>query len=307
MYTLERVYGKVSYETWEGNPQADDLSLTRSTPEQALRDEWEVNSFTELLERVAFLGAMNKRLVLYYRGQTSAHSPICALFRPSWICFGENNVRLSITAANRLAYWKALEEIGEQVYKICKSMGLPRWRGLRDIREAQWAIVQHYGIWPTPLLDLTLSLRVAARFAFPFMGSAKSCGYIFVVGLPDTNGSITADVDQHIVLARLQNVCPPVAKRPHYQEGFLVGRFPFHSPEQFEDDKQRDKLNLTRRLIALFKLVDRGGFWDSDFPIMNEASVYPANDPLLARFNEVFGHGGGHSVLERARKFSSVI
>ena len=302
MYPLENVYGKKSYIAWEQNRQVEDLSGERSTPEEAYKDMWEVTSFTELIERVAFLGAMNKRLVLYYRGQDTPLCPIPALFRPSWTCF-DTSEKLAITDANRLAYWQALEEIGKRVYEICKRLGLPRWRGLRDIREAQWAVIQHYGVWPTPLIDLTLSLRVAARFAFSFTGKDAKVGYIFVVGLPDTTGSITFNLDQHVVLARLQSVCPPVAKRPHYQDGFLVGRFPFHSPEGFKDAKQRKKIGLARRLIAVFKLVDRGGFWDNDFPNMNKASVYPVNDPLWTEFVHAFGREGRESVFGRAKRF----
>lgn len=55
----------------------------------------------------------------------------------------------------RQKYWDALGDVGRRVFEICyePQLGLPQWRGLRDIREVQWVVIQHYEIWPTPLLD----------------------------------------------------------------------------------------------------------------------------------------------------------
>jgi hypothetical protein len=306
MYTLKQMYGKRSFDEWRRS-HPEDLSDFMTSPSEAYNDLWEVKSYTELVEGVAFLGAMNKRLVLYFRGQTSPLLPIPALFRSSWTCF-DTDMRLEINCKNRSEYWKALGEVGEEVYAICKKMGLPRWRGLRDIRESQWAVIQHYGIWPTPLIDLTLSLRVAARFAFPFSAGnpqGGKRGYMFVVGLPDTTGSITFNLDHNLVLARLQSVCPPVAKRPHYQDGFLIGRFPFQSPNDFLSERQREKVSLLPRLIAKFELIDQGNFWNKNFPVMKEEAVYPVDDPLMKQFIATFGRKGPKSVFERASKFSN--
>ena len=140
-----------------------------------------------------------------------------------------------------------------------------RWRGLRDIREIQWTLIKHYDLWPTPLIDLTNSLRVAATFAFDFQ---KGCpenplhGFLYVVGMPHPTGSITFDLDQSIMLAHLHSACPPVTKRPRYQEGFLAGHFPAYAATE----DLIGKSNLTRRLIAKFELVDSGNFWNEDFP-----------------------------------------
>src|SRR3569832_1534087 len=139
MYKLKQIYGKRSYEAWEKS-HPDDLSSFMTSSSEAYDDVWEVKSYTELVERVAFLGAMNKRLVLYFRGQTSPLLPIPALFRPEWKCF-DTNEDLKIKA-NCLQFWNALPDVGKEVFDICKKMGLPRWRGLRDIRESQWAVIQ---------------------------------------------------------------------------------------------------------------------------------------------------------------------
>jgi hypothetical protein len=265
-----------------------DLSRTQTSPNEANRKIWSVSSFRELVGYVAFLGSMNKRLTLLYRGQVNEWEPIPTLFRDSWTCFGSDQ-KFIINTTTRLQYWNELELIGREVYKVCEEdFGLPRRQGLREVREVQWAMIQHCGLWPTPLIDLSSSLRVAATFALDFKhGSARNprSGFLCVVGMPHSTGSITFDIDQNLVLARLHSSCPPIASRPHYQDGFLAGRFPMYSVTGASIEKS----SLTKRLIAKFKLEDAGDFWNKYFPILRQNALSPAEDLLLERFLEVFG------------------
>jgi FRG domain len=295
MYRLEESYGKRTFEIWNAE-QPRDLRGTQTDTETANRDVWCVASFRDLIEGVAFLGSMNKRLTLFYRGQTRNVDPLPMLFRESWPCFDSGH-DFAINTANRKSYWDALQGLGQHVYKICDSeeLGLPRWRGLRDIREVQWAVVQHYQLWPTPLIDLTSSLRAAASFAMDFRRGepdAPRTGFVYVVGMPHSTGSISYDIDQQLVLARLQSACPPVAKRPHYQEAFLAGRFPIYQLVEGLVEKS----SLIRRLIAKFELRDAGQFWNEDFPLVGERALLPDEDPLLERFLAEFGKQGGRSL-----------
>ena len=246
---------------------------------------------------------MNKRLTLFFRGQTSdERDPLPVLLRDKWKCF-DTQEWFRLTTANRQLYWEELANIGKQVYEICKGsdLGLPRWRALRDTREVQWAVIQHYGLWPTPLIDITSSLRIAASFAMDLQvgipGNHRH-GFVFVVGMPSSTGSITFDIDQQLCLARLYSACPRIAKRPHYQDGFLVGRFPIYS---MADHRVQEKSNLLRRLVAKFSLVDEGNFWDEDFPIIRDTALYPENDPLRVHFVEEFGRSGQHSLYKLAK------
>jgi hypothetical protein len=127
-------------------------------------------------------------------------------------------------------------------------------------------------------------------------------GFVFVVGMPSSTGSITFDIDQQVCLARLYSACPPIAKRPHYQDGFLVGRFPIYS---MADHRVKEKSNLLRRLVAKFSLVDEGNFWDDDFPIIRGTAVYPENDLLMSRFLKEFGTSGQHSLYKLAKDIIS--
>jgi len=103
--------------------------------------------------------------------------------------------------------------------------------------------------------------------------------------MPYSVGSITFNGDEHITLARLQSVCPPIAKRPHYQEGFLIGHFPIYTV----DEALIKQAKLIRRLVVKFKLQGKGDFWGKDFPMFPETALLPEDDPLLERFREEFG------------------
>jgi hypothetical protein len=183
MYPLKQSYGKKAYEQWKQNKTFDpckqdkdnikkrecSLAPTQTGYQDANDNEWHVSTFRDLVDNVAFLGAMNKRLVLFYRGQAADYNGklLPMLFRNSWKCFYCQH-KFNIDTRSRYEYWNYLERVGQRDYEIChndKDLGLPRWRGLRDIREVRWSVIQHYGLWPTPLIDVTTSLRSAASFA----------------------------------------------------------------------------------------------------------------------------------------------
>jgi len=126
---------------------------------------------------------------------------------------------------------------------------------LRRYPEVKWAVLRHYNACTTPLLDLTCSLRVAASFAVPIgNGEPSGKGESFVyVRVPAVAGSITYCTDDNLVLVRLSMVCPPKAKRPHFQEGYLVGDFP-HDLEA----RVSTRHNLATRMLAKFRLPRRG-------------------------------------------------
>ena len=301
MHPLDQSYGKNTFSIWYSK-RPRDLTDTQTNPTVASQDAWHVTSFNELLNCVAFLGAMNKRMTLFYRGQSRDYEPVPTIFRKSWRCF-QTGQQMEITGENRMGYWQELPRIGREVYMICdtEKLGLPRWRALHDIREVQWSIVQHYGLWPTPLIDLTSSLRTAASFAMDLRSGTEAVpvvGYVYVVGMPHSTGSISVSVDENLVLARLQSACPPIAKRPHYQEGFLVGRFPLYEAESDSGVKS----SLLRRLVAKFVLRDEGTFWNRSFPLMEKHALLPDDDLLLKDLISKFGLAGDYCLPQKAQQ-----
>jgi hypothetical protein len=247
---------------------------------------------------------MNKRLTLYFRGQSKDIDPVATIFRTQWQPL-HSGPYIRISDANRSKYFTQITALGKQIFTICDSpeLGLPRWRGLRDVREIQWAIIQHYGVWPTPLIDVTSSLRVAASFALGMSSGSFLCpkvAYLYVVGLPYSTEWISAHSNQDLVLARLQSACPPIAKRPHFQEGFLLGSTALGNLGSDEYDRSR----LNRRLVAKFELHDAGHFWNPDFPVIGPGALLPEEDHLLDALHGYFGPNGKAPIRAIAEDFA---
>jgi hypothetical protein len=301
MYPLDAIYGPHAYRAFD-HDEASDRSLKsfRQNAEQVSGDEPLVaRSYTELVDIVSFLSIMNKRQSLYFRGQTHDWPLLPATFRSTWTSLSgtQHSIPSNPIALQRI--WGDLNgQISSIVRSVCEALPMPRPATLRMFREAVWAVAQHYELWPTPLIDITPSLRIAASFA---LWDGQPSGYLYVVALPPSTNSITFDADQHIVLARLQAVCPPIAKRPHYQDGFLAGRFPFMSLDSNGIDEYPEQVSdLSRRLVARIVLTDSDeepgrrtrqpsgqGFWSDDFPRMSVLSLMPKaeDDHLLRHFS----------------------
>src|SRR5688500_5087912 len=109
--------------------------------------------------------------------------------------------------------------------------------------------------------------------------------------MPPSTDSITIKTDLNIIQARLAAVCPPCAKRPHYQDGYLVGRYPQTGDgRDLEWKVVEETSKLERRLVACIPLLNKEGkFWDTNFPIMTKEALMPADDPLKEGFEERFG------------------
>jgi hypothetical protein len=258
MYPVEHLYSLRAFEAWRGarqNADSSDLSDYRESSKE-VRDGafWEVSTWDELRGAISFLTLMNKRDVLYFRGQHD-HYDNClpALFRSEWHFDGRT---LPLNPANRGRYYALLADLRTPVLTVAKRVGTPRTYVLEYVPAAAAAVLQHYGLWPTHFIDLTRSLSVAVTFAES--DPQHTHAYLYAFAMPDLRGSITSDIDQHLTLARLEAVCPPDAKRPHHQDAYLVSRFPepvgLAGPgDPTWDDWQR-KTDLMRRLAAKFRL-----------------------------------------------------
>jgi hypothetical protein len=236
---------------------------------------FKVKRFRSLVRCVAELGYLNQHFNLLYRGQDvdykdkKGHSKVYpTIYRPD---SGKPFIK-KVTIQSR---YERLKEIRKILRAYLKSLNLQS--RLLAYPEHDLALIQHYELHSTPLIDLTQSLRVAATFAL----NGRTSGYIFVFGMPHTQGSISHFVDQEMVLVKLQNVCPPHALRPHYQEGYLVGKLPFNQTKEAGD-------NLARRLIGKYYLdnSDRK-FWDKNFLAIPEDALFPERDPFSADLLEI--------------------
>lgn len=244
-----------------------------------------VKSFSELAQRIAELQFMNRDFVLMFRGQTNDHLNKAkrttlkpTLFRPQPPKHVPDNKLLK----NRFVRLAKAEEILVKHYAKAGFKGLNQLKRQRILR---WSIIQHYGICETPLLDVTHSLRIAASFAYH---GAKDAGYVFVLGVPNVSGAITASAEAGLQIVRLSSVCPPSALRPHFQEGYELGQYPEISTVMDRDNYKHYETDFARRLVAKFRFDPRN-FWDKTyFPPIDSAALYPnADDPLFKIANAI--------------------
>ena len=233
-----------------------------------------VRSYADLVERVAELSFNNPEYLLFFRGQakdyridglTTIHTALFRSFKPDGRLGG-------LVIKNRFS----LLENAEQA--LAEKFNLPGKKFDQAMRDRiqkysilRWALLQHYGVCLTPLLDITHSLRVACSFAFQESGVEP---FIFVLGLPQISGSITTSSEHEIQVIRLLSICPPAALRPHYQEGYLAGEFPTISFQQ-KAHYERAELDMANRLVCKFRLAKHEKFWRSGFGEIPREALFP--------------------------------
>lgn len=228
-----------------------------------------VNTFRELVETVAKIAYKNRDYELFFRGQSQEY-------------FNENH-RTSILPSLYRNYPhsvgfellpKFTEALQEKEYKFAHD------KTFDQFDEVKWAIIQHYDVCDTPLLDITRSLRVACSFASE---KHNQTGIVYVIGLPFINGSISFYIDEELINLRLLGICPPQALRPHFQEGFLAGTFPTQMPKDnlVMPPREIEQFDFGRRLIAKFEIAEKG-FWDEDFTPIPHNALFPPEDEFAS-------------------------
>lgn len=129
-------------------------------------------------------------------------------------------------------------------------------------------------------MDFTQSLRVAASFAQ--LNSTEKESYVYAFGLPYLTNRISSNSEHDLVNIRLLSICPPLALRPYYQEGYLV------STEDIESEyDDKTELDFNRRLIAKFRIPNSKSFWGKDFNPIPESALYPSRDKIKELCEEI--------------------
>ncbi len=244
-----------------------------------------VPDYFVLAMKIAELQFRNPGYVLLFRGQTSDYSNKKGnsslkptLFRS---IEGENpsseQLRVKFERLD-FAERRLLEEFDRK-----KVLGRDR---LAKHRMLRWAVLQHYEVCDTPLLDVTHSLRIVASFGSL---TPNHESYVFVLGVPNLAGAVTASAEDNLQIIRLSSVCPPFAVRPHIQEGYLLGEYPELSAYDQKKLYRHHEIDFGRRLVAKFRF-DPSSFWRHDqFPKVLRPALYPgeSNDPLNAMAREL--------------------
>jgi hypothetical protein len=231
-----------------------------------------VKSYEELVIEIAELSYLNPDYVLFFRGQKENYvaekkaTLYPSIYRGDYVSKVEMNYRFEVLENSCKVLVNRLNDprIDKKIVKEFKK-----------VKKMQWSILQHYEVCETPLLDVTQSLNVACSFA---LNDNTGDGYIYVLSLPYINGRISVDSEDDITNIRLLSICPHQAKRPFFQEGYLVGT-EFISNDY--DDK--NELDFNNRLIAIYKLVNSKDFWQStksknNYTNIDNKLLYPSDD-----------------------------
>jgi len=243
-----------------------------------------IRDYPELVEKVAQLSFFNSEHVLLFRGQ-----------KRDWLnCRGNTSIKATIfrpesggtkppSSSNLVRRYQVLTD-AEQI--LSDDFGKSRFLGRKRIarhRLLRWAILQHYEVCGTPLLDVTHSLRVAASFATNDVSDTEPV--LYVLAVPSLSGSVTASSEQGIQTIRLSSICPPEARRPYFQEGYLLGEYPDLVTVDEKQDYRPYEIDFGRRLLAKFRL-SRSGFWSKDYTSIPNEALYPNQRDPLVEFTE---------------------
>ncbi|KWV52816.1 hypothetical protein AS156_09145 [Bradyrhizobium macuxiense] len=237
-----------------------------------------VGSYLELATKIAELQFLNRDHVLLFRGQGADHRNVKgnSSLKPTLFRGGRGNP----DRATLVTRFEALDRAGQILiadYTKAKLLGLERLKRHHLLR---WSILQHYEACATPLLDVTHSIRIAASFASL---AETDTAFLYVLGVPNLSGAITASAEAGIQIVRLSSVCPPSAVRPHIQEGYLLGEYPDMTGYQQKENYFPYEMDFGRRLVAKFSF-NPATFWKSDnFPQVARSALYPSerSDPLF--------------------------
>src|SRR5579862_8828734 len=267
-------------EVWSFYDDQAKAREVKSVTEIRKADGHPVSTFFELAMKVAELQFRNREHVLLFRGQSADHrnresntSLKPSLFRPVPKT-GRNPDEIVLVER-----FRKLEEAERALiihYARQRLLGVERLKRHRILR---WTLLQHYEVCATPLLDVTHSLRIAASFASQ---QSRGDAFLFVLGVPNLSGAITASAEAGLQIVRLSSVCPPTAVRPHLQEGYLLGEYPDMAGYNQKELYHHYEIDFGRRLVAKFRFNPRK-FWKADtFPQVARKALYPtaAQDPL---------------------------
>ncbi|MCK7500127.1 MAG: FRG domain-containing protein [Comamonadaceae bacterium] len=131
-----------------------------------------IASFRQLVEAVARLSFHNPDYFLIYRGQRRDHlieSNATSLYPAIYRSEG------SLPNAELRSRFQTLDRAAALLHAEFRSHSIEGSAKLGKFPELTWAMLQHYEVCPTPLLDVTQSLRVAASFALERAAGRRSC------------------------------------------------------------------------------------------------------------------------------------
>ncbi len=245
----------------------------------------DISTYEDLMEEIAELSYRNPKAMLFFRGQKKDYR-IKTRFnlKPSIFRTDKKGEELKKVINDRYQDLKfcsniLVEKIINYDFNHNEKLTDGEKEEIYYIEELQQSILQHYEVCPTPFLDVTQSIRVACTFAT--LDNEEEYSFVFVFALPYISGRISDNSEEYIKNVRLTGIGTTYAKRPFYQEGFLI-----QAKYVKIDNVQLDKLDFNRRLIAAYRFKNDDSFWGSEKKI-EKKNLYPEKDIMKEICEEV--------------------
>lgn len=241
-----------------------------------------VHTYEQLVDCVSRIQHGNPHMLIFYRGQSQDHmlSGRTHITAKIYRSLGRNELQTRFENLQQKS--NDLIDVIE-AHRVAMGFSISGLRMLRIYHQLRWALLQHYMVCPTPMIDITHSLHLASTFAQ--LRNPNKTGIIYLLGMPWMNQKIYHDTNEELVNIRLMSVCPPSARRPYFQEGYVAGPY----PEYRLSERSRIKyFDFSRRLIAKFEIPNNPSFWGHGvtmFRALPEEFVYPPNDPMQEILN----------------------
>lgn len=241
----------------------------------AAAEPYKIGNYAQLNDLVAKLAHANRSYVLFFRGQKQEHR-LGNRFPTIYPTLFRKHISQGISLDE---LFQQLEN-EQEMLRIRNHFRKPRFAGASSVMSSfqlRCALLQHYEICDTPMIDVSQSLHVATSFALGGneKGSDKS-GIIYVLALPWPSKNYHNNKEEDLYLVRLAGITPPQAKRPYRQEAFAVMSNDLATTQIQNLDLQR--LDFANRLVCKFEINKSKEFWNNIAQPLPKSFLSPKQD-----------------------------
>lgn len=160
---MDRGMQRISTKVW--SHQSSSSGEKKYVSDVLSSEPKQVDSFRDLVRVIAEISFHNPEFVLFYRGQAKDYKknlkekdPVSSFYPTIYRKRGA-----SLTSAELKERFERLDALSDKLREQFSAQEISGHDKLAKFPELAWAILQHYEVCPTPLIDVTHSLRVAVR------------------------------------------------------------------------------------------------------------------------------------------------
>jgi hypothetical protein len=232
-----------------------------------------VSSYQDLMAKVMELAFYNENQVFLFKGRAlGARSESDSLaLKPS--LFHPLKDRLATSRLVRRML--ALSDAELKFFDLYKQAGLPGREELARTKLKRWALLEHFKVCRTPLLEVSHSLRVATSLATQ---TANSTGMVYVLGVPCLDGGTTFVRSGELQMLSMASIYPPPNHDVMAAHGYMLSEFSNISSFDVARFASDFDSNFSNRVVGKFKLTS--DFWLNASPAYTPLE-FPRNEGVL--------------------------